>query len=271
MIKRRGNTKLVIVGIAGAVSLAIFSFLQMTTTTVYQATTAISSGTEITQDLLSTGTIVAKSVPKSLVNSATIKDFSDIEGKFVKFPIGPDQLIYSYDMAGESDVKNNSILRSQNLEALTLNADEMLGGVEAIANNDRVNLYAISKIDLSKFTQADMTTLGELPETIKKMFMSALDKDESYEIAVGEYQISKLIGQNIPVVEVSKEQESNKVVSFTVGVNHTLSEEIYLSMSTGHLGVNILPYNENSYKVKEEVGSVENIQYLGKSEVVKDK
>lgn len=271
MLKRRGNTKLIIIGIAAAVSLGIFAYLQMTTTTVYMAKTAINSGTQITQDLLSSGTIVAKSVPKSLVNSASIKNFDDINEKFVKFPIGPDQLIYSYDMAGESDVKNNSILREQNLEALTINADEILGGCEALANNDRVNIYAIETIKLSTFTEADMITIGELPDNLKNIFMEATGKSEGEQIAVGDYKVSRCVAQNVPVVEVNKDNETNKIVSFTVGVTNSISQNIYLSMETGSLGVNILPYSENTYKVKEGSGTVESLQYLGSSEVIKDK
>lgn len=269
MRKRRGSSKMIVIGVAAGVAIAIFGYLQLSTTTVYQATTAIPSGTEITQDMLSSGTIVAKSVPNSLANSASIKDFSDIEGGFVKYPIGPDQIIYSYDMAGESDVKNNKILREQNLEALTINADEVLGGVEAIANNDRTNIYAISTVKLSIYTDADTITLGELPDELKETFMKATGKSEEDSIAVGDYKISKLIAQNVPIVEVNKDNESNKVVSFTIGVTDEISQNIYLSMETGNLGINILPYSEKNYKVKSGTGAIESIQYLGESEVIK--
>lgn len=271
MLKRKGNTKVAVLGVAGIVSLGIFAYMQLTTTTVYVAKESIMSGTQITEELLSSGAIIAKSVPKSLTNSATVKNFSQISGNFTKYPIGAGQMVYSYDIAGESDVKNNQILREQNLEALTLNVDDVMGGSDALSINDRVNIYGIETIDLEVFSSEERIEIGRLPDDIKEMFIRATGYTESDTVKVGEYKVSKLIAQNVPVAEVIKDTETNKVTHFTMGVTNEISKDLFLSLEVGKIGVNILPYSEDNYKIKGADGTIESLQFVGKSSaVIKD-
>lgn len=272
MLNRKGNGKAFVVIVASVVSIGIFVVSQLTNTTAYVATKAIPSGTKITDEYLQDGSIVAKSIPKSLTNEYTIKKFEDISGQFLKYPVGPGKTIFSFDFAGESDLRNNALLRENNLEGLTLNVADVIGGSSNITLNDRLNIYTTDKIDLSKFVDSGNQTvlLSDLPEDIKNIFVEIGGFEESDEITVGEYRYTKLLAQNVPVVEIKKDENDN-VVSFTMGVTTTMAENIFLSYQTGTLAMNILPYNEDGYKQKESKGTLEFLQYgENNKEVIKD-
>lgn len=274
MLKRNGNnnSRLIMLGLAGAVGLGVFGYLQLTTTTVYVAKQPIMSGTQITEELLSSGALVAESVPRSLTNESTIKEFSDISGNFTKFPIGPGQILYSYDVANESDVKNNPILREQNLEAQTLKIDEVLGASNGLNIGDRVNIYGVEEVDLGVFsTEEDGTIeIGKLPEHLQENFMQGFSLKKDDEVKIGKYKVTKLIGQNVPVVEVLKDYETKTSTEFTIGVTNKIASNILLTQKDGKVAVNVLPYSETEYKVKDDSVSVQSINYMGKSDVIKD-
>lgn len=270
MISKRGNAKIATLLIAGAVSLGIFGYMQLTTTTVYVCDGVITAGTQITEDLLSDGTIIAKSVPKSLTNEGSIKNFNDVKGEFAKYPIGPGKMLFSYDIAGETDIRNNPIIRNQNLEALTLKIDSVIGASDALRANDRVNVYTIQEVDLSKYTEDSFVEVGKLPDNIKELFITLGDFSETDKVATGEYQYSKLLAQNIPVIDVVADLESSVSTDFVIGVTADMTESILLAMKTGSIGMNILPYSENGYKIKESKGSIQYIQVAKESEIIKD-
>lgn len=267
----KDNTKLVIIGVGALVALGVFGYLQLSTTTVYVATDSIMSNTQITEDMLSSGLIKPKSVPRSLANEASIKNFSDISGQFLKFPLGPGKMIFTYDFAGDSDMRNNKILREQNLEALSLHADSVVNSVASLSINDKVNLYSVEEVDLSAFSEESMIEVSALPEDIQKIFIEAGGLTPQSKIAVSKYKYSKMIAQNIPVVELSKDTDTGSVNEFVLGVTPEISENIYLAIDNGALGLNILPYSEKEYKVKNSKGSLQNLQIVGASSSIKDK
>lgn len=269
--KFKDNSKMVIIGVAGIVALGVFAYMQLSTTNVYVATDAIMSNTQITEDMLSSGLIKAKSVPRSLTNEASIKNFADISGQFLKFPLGPGKQIFTYDFARESDMRNNKILREQNLEALSLYSDSVVNSVGSISINDRVNLYSVEEIDLSAFSEEQMILVSDLPTDVQKIFIEAGGLTTESKIGVNKYKYSKLIAQNIPVVEVVKDIDTSDVNQFVLGVTPNISENIYLAVENGKLGINILPYNEKEYKVKDSKGTLQNLQVVGESTSIKDK
>lgn len=261
----KDNTKMVIIGVAGVVALGVFGYMQLSTTTVYVATQPIMSNTQITEDMLGSGIIKAKSVPRSLTNEASIKNFSEISGQFLKFPLGPGKQIFTYDFAGESDLRNNKVLREQNLEALSLFSDSVINSVGTLSINDRVNIYSIEEIDLSTFSEDQMILVSDLPEDIQKIFVEAGGLKTDSKISVNKYKYSKMIGQNIPVVELTKDVDTGDVNQFVLGVTPNMSENIYLALEEGRLGLNILPYSEKEYKVKDSKGTLQNLQVVGGS------
>lgn len=247
--------------------------MQLSTTTVYVATQAIMSNTQITEDMLGSGIIKAKSVPRSLANESSIKNFSEISGQFLKFPLGPGKQIFTYDFAGESDMRNNSILREQNLEALSLFADSVINSVGSVSINDKVNLYSIEEIDLSTFSEEQMILVSDLPEDVQKIFIEAGGLKPESKIGVNKYKYSKMIAQNIPVVEVTKNVDTGEVNQFVLGVTPSISENVYLAIDEGKLSFNILPYSEKEYKIKDSKGTLQNLQIVGEknNDKTKDK
>lgn len=275
MIKRKGNAKLLVFLVAGGVAISIFAYMQLTTTTVYVATDTLQSGTKITDDMVNKGQIVAKSVPKSLTNAASIKNFKDISGSFVKFPIGPGSMVFSYDFAKDSDLRNNEILRNQNLEALTLPVNKVAGASNALTINDKLNIYTTETISLGKLSKNQTMLISELPTDLKAIFVDAGGFKDTDSIVVGDYKYAKLLAQNVPVVDLVRDTESkNKdITNFIIGVNNTIASNIHLTLDTGGgVGIDILPYNENSYKTKDAKGSLQYVQYGSKNnETIQDK
>lgn len=266
----KDNTKMVIIGVAGVVALGVFGYMQLSTTTVYVATQAIMSNTQITEDMLGSGIIKAKSVPRSLTNESSIKNFSEISGQFLKFPLGPGKQIFTYDFAGETDMRNNTILREQNLEALSLHSDSVINSVESLSLNDRINIYSIEEIDLSTFTEEQMILVSDLPEDVQKIFIEAGGLKPESKIGVSNYKYSKMIAQNVPIVEVTKNVDTGEVNQFVLGVTPSISENIYLVMDEGKLSFNILPYSEKEYKIKDTKGTLQNLQMVSSSSKDKD-
>ena len=73
-------------------AIGLFVYLNLNTTTAFIAEGVIQSGTKITQDMLTDGTIVMKEIPKSLANEYLITDFDEINGMYVKDSLNPENL-----------------------------------------------------------------------------------------------------------------------------------------------------------------------------------
>ena len=198
-----------------------------------------------------------------LANASSIKNFEDIKGKFLKYPLGPGKAIFKYDFASDTDMRNNETLIKNNLEALSINTASISNSVAGISTGDNINLYSVETIDLKVFTKESMIEISKLPADIQKIFKDAGNLKDADQINVGTYKYSKLIAQNLPVVDVKKDKETQKATSFTIGVTPKQSEETYLAMDGGKLGVNILPYSEKAYKEKTSTGELQNLQFMG--------
>ena len=152
---KRGNSVIIVVIIAAVVALGLFAYLQLNTTTAFVVQNAvIQSGTKITQDMLTDGTIVMKEIPKSLSNDYIITDFDEINGMYVKDSIKPGKIIFSYDIAKSGDLRNNDILTTYDLEAVTLNADQMTGLSDVANKGDKVNVYGTYTYDFGSLNDA---------------------------------------------------------------------------------------------------------------------
>ena len=263
--KSKDGLKVVVFVVAAAVSIGVLAIQTLSSTSVYVATSNISSGKPITESMLSDGTIKKVSVPRALANASTIKNFEDIKGKFLKYPLGEGKMIFKYDFSSDSDMRNNEVLIKNNLEALSLNASSITNSVNSISNGDNINLYTVETIDLKTFSKESMIEVSKLPADIQKIFKEAGNLTDTDQINVGTYKYSKLVAQNLPVVEVKKDADTQKVTQFTIGVTPKQSEEAYLAIESGKVGVNILPYSEKTYKEKDSTGSLQNLQFVGAS------
>lgn len=261
--KSKDGLRVVVFIVAAAVSVGVLAIQTLSSTSVYVTTTNISSSTQITESMLSDGTIKKVSVPRSLANASTIKNFEDINGKFIKFPLGEGKMIFKYDFSSDSDMRNNEKLIKNNLEALSLNASSISNAVNSISEGDNINLYTVETIDLKTFSKEAMIEVSKLPADVQKVFKEAGNLTDTDQINVGTYKYSRLVNQNLPVVEVKKDKDTQKVTQFTIGVTPEQSEEAYLAIEGGKVGVNILPYSEKTYKEKESKGSIQNLQFVG--------
>lgn len=271
MAKAKDGLRVIVFIVAGVVALGVFSFMSLSSTGVYMATTVLQPGTKITEEMLNDGTIKKVSEPRSLINEDTITNFEDINNKYIKYPVGPGKVIFGYDFAAENDIRTNKTLQSQNLEALSLNADSIVNSVSNLNTEDKVNIYTVEQIDLKTFTNEGMIEIAKLPADIQTIFKEAGNLEESDQVSVGTYKYSKLIAQNIPVVSISKNSETNKVTTFTLGVDPDIAEDTYLAIESGKVGINILPYTDKSYKEKVSTGTLQNLQFVGTTSADKDK
>lgn len=249
--------------VGAAVGVMAFIGLQFTTKTVYVATTNLDSGTKITEDLISSGAIKAKSVPKSLTNNATIDDFREIENGFIKYPLAAGQVLNMLNLAQEGDIRNHPEIKANNLEALTLSDAGFIGGLPANINKeDKVNLYNVQEVEIEQLTGSSSVRVGELPTYLSEMFKK-IGKEDT-DMVSGTYRFSKLIAQNVPVVDVIKD-ESLVVTNITLGVTPNIAEAISLGIETGGVTASILPYSDKEYEIKESDGAITNFQMIDKT------
>lgn len=254
---RKGNSIIIVVIIAAVVALGVFAYLQFNTKTAYVVNGTIPQGTRITQDYLSNGTISLTEVPNSLVNHYLVTDFSEINGMYVKDTLKPGKIIFTYDIASSGDLRNNEILTTYSLEAVSIKANQLQGLTSDVNKGDKMNVYGTYTYDFGAL-QEYLGTVGVpvkdlLPE-IKEVFL-ANGYTEEDTVMADEVVISKLLLQNVPVVEVVK-NDYNEIVEVTIGVEPEHAEAIYLTMETGKLGFTVLPYTDGDYVEKETKGSI---------------
>jgi len=260
---KRGNSVIIVVIIAAVVALGLFAYLQLNTTTAFVVQNAvIQSGTKITQDMLTDGTIVMKEIPKSLSNDYIITDFDEINGMYVKDSIKPGKIIFSYDIAKSGDLRNNDILTTYDLEAVTLNADQMTGLSDVANKGDKVNVYGTYTYDFGSLNDAyggQGFPVSALVPEVQKVFIANGYKPTDL-INADEVTITKLLIQNVPIVDVKKD-EYDIIQKVTIGVEPKHAESLYLTINkTGKIGLTVLPYNDGNYVEKDTKGSISTME-----------
>lgn len=270
---RKGNSNsiIIVVFVAAAVAIGLFVYLNLNTTTAFIAEGVIQSGTKITQDMLTDGTIVMKEIPKSLANEYLITDFDEINGMYVKDSLKPGKPIFSYDIAKTGDLRNNEILTTYDLEAVTLTSEQITGLSDAVNKNDKVNVYGTYEYSFKNLKDAfggqGFPVSALLPELQQVFFANGFKPTDV--ITADEVTVTKLLLQNVPIVDVKKDEYDN-IEKVTIGVEPEHAEAIYLTLhTTGKVGLTVLPYNDGNYAEKTTKGSITALE-LKNSGVIND-
>lgn len=267
--KTGGNSILVVLIIAALVSFGLFAYLQLNYTTAFVVQDVISAGTLITEDMLANGTIVMREIPKSLANDYLVTDFDEINNMYVRDSLKPGKIIFSYDIAKSGDLRNNEILTTYNLEAVTLKADQVEGLSDSIGKGDKVNIYGIYEYDLSTIKDAyggEAFPVSALSKDLQEIFVNNGYKLTD-EITFDTVGVTKLLVQNVPVVDVTRD-DFGSVSKVSIGVEPDQAESIYLSLkTTGTLGITVLPYNDGKYVEKETKGVITTLELSNKGTI----
>lgn len=267
--KTGGNSILIVLIIAALVSFGLFAYLQLNYTTAFVVQDVISAGTLITEDMLANGTIVMREIPKSLANDYLVTDFDEINNMYVRDSLKPGKIIFSYDIAKSGDLRNNEILTTYNLEAVTLKADQVEGLSDSIGKGDKVNIYGIYEYDLSTIKDAyggEAFPVSALSKDLQEIFVNNGYKLTD-EITFDTVGVTKLLVQNVPVVDVTRD-DFGSVSKVSIGVEPDQAESIYLSLkTTGTLGITVLPYNDGKYVEKETKGVITTLELSNKGTI----
>ena len=261
-INRKGNSILIVVLIAAVVAIGLFVYLNLNTTTAFVVQGVISSGTKITEDMLTDGTIVMREIPKSLANEYIITDFDEINGMYVKDTLKPGKIIFSYDIAKTGDLRNNEILTTYGLEAVTLKSDQITGLSDVVNKNDKVNVYGTYTYSFENIKETyggQGFPVSALVPELQEVFIANGFKPTDI-ITADEVTVTKLLLQNVPVVDVKKD-EYDEIEKVTIGVEPEHAELIYLTLhTTGKVGLTILPYSDGDYVEKTTKGSMTTLE-----------
>jgi hypothetical protein len=262
-LNRKGNSVIIVVVIAAVVALGLFAYLNFNTTTAFVVQNGvIQSGTKITQEMLTDGTIAMREIPKSLANDYIITDFDEINGMYVKDVLKPGKIIFSYDIAKSGDLRNNEILTTYALEAVTLTSEQITGLSDVANKNDKVNVYGTYNYSFKNlkdtFGGQGFPVLALVPE-IQEVFIANGYKPTDI-ITAEEVTITKLLLQNVPIVDVKKD-EYDTIQKVTIGVEPEHAEAIYLTLhTTGRIGLTVLPYSDGNYVEKNTKGSITTLE-----------
>lgn len=268
-LNKKGNSIIIVVIVALVVSLGVFAFLQFNTSPAFVVNGIIQSGEKISEDMLSDGTITMTQVPKTLANEFLITDFDEINGMFVRAPLKPGKLIFSYDIASSGDLRNNEILTTYDLEAITLTATQITGLSDITNKGDKVNVYGTYDYDMTSYKEAfggQGYPVSALVKELQDVFIANGYKPTDV-ITAEEISVTKLLLQNVPVAEVQRD-EYDIIQKVTLGVEPEHAEAIYSTLhSTGTVGLTVLPYNDGNYVEKETKGTVSSLELKNKGTI----
>lgn len=255
---KRGSsgTSTITLVLAGLIAVGAFAFFTSQNVDVLVAKGDIPVGTKITSDMIGT-TIQVVSVPKDLTNEFSITNQNQIIDTYVLNNLSDGKLIFSTDIASEKNLRENKYLKELNLEAVTIERDKTTGITNSIATGDRLNLYSIIDVSISSPEGLESVEISSLHKNIQDILIENGYKIDQT-IGTGDYTFSKLLVQNVPVVEVERghlENEGNEdIKTISVGLKPEESEMLYLTMNTGKVGISILPFSEKDYEVEDTKG-----------------
>lgn len=259
---RKGKASIIIpLVIAFITSMVVFGYMQFNTTTAYISQGVIKPGTKITEEMLNDGTIEVKQIPKSMTNKYLITDFNLIKGKYAKYHINPGHPIYLYDIAKDNDLRTNENLVKYGLEAVSIPVNRNSGISNSVKVGDRVNIYGIYSYNINSLATTNggynSVLVKDLPTALQEIF-KANGYSENTRISGEEITVSKLLIQNVPIVDVEK--YDGELKSVTVGLEAKHLELIHLTMKTGRIGFSLLPYNDNGYIEKNTKGAISTLE-----------
>lgn len=271
LLNRKGNSIIIVVVIAALVAFGLFAYLQLNNTTAFVVESSISRGTVITRDMLTDGTIVMKEIPKTLANDYLITDFEEMNGMYVRDTLKPGKIIFAYDLASSGNLRSNEILTTYNLEAVTLRAEQAQGLSDIVDKGDKVNIYGTYEYDLSNIKDIHgglSFPVAALNKELQEVFLANGYQLED-EIDSDAVTVTKLLLQNVPVVDVTKD-EYDSIVKISIGVEPEHAEAIYSTLqTTGSVGITVLPYNDGNYVEKETKGTISSLE-LSKKGTIED-
>lgn len=271
LLNRKGNSIIIVVVIAALVAFGLFAYLQLNNTTAFVVESSISRGTVITRDMLTDGTIVMKEIPKTLANDYLITDFEEMNGMYVRDTLKPGKIIFAYDLASSGNLRSNEILTTYNLEAVTLRAEQTQGLSDIVDKGDKVNIYGTYEYDLSNIKDIHgglSFPVAALNKELQEVFLANGYQLED-EIDSDAVTVTKLLLQNVPVVDVTKD-EYDSIVKISIGVEPEHAEAIYSTLqTTGSVGITVLPYNDGNYVEKETKGTISSLE-LSKKGTIED-
>lgn len=271
LLNRKGNSIIIVVVIAALVAFGLFAYLQLNNTTAFVVESSISRGTVITRDMLTDGTIVMKEIPKTLANDYLITDFEEMNGMYVRDTLKPGKIIFAYDLASSGNLRSNEILTTYNLEAVTLRAEQVQGLSDIIDKGDKVNIYGTYEYDLSNIKDIHgglSFPVAALNKELQEIFLANGYQLED-EINSDAVTVTKLLLQNVPVVDVTRD-EYDSIVKISIGVEPEHAEAIYSTLqTTGSVGITVLPYNDGNYVEKETKGTISSLE-LSKKGTIED-
>lgn len=271
LLNRKGNSIIIVVVIAALVAFGLFAYLQLNNTTAFVVESSISRGTVITRDMLTDGTIVMKEIPKTLANDYLITDFEEMNGMYVRDTLKPGKIIFAYDLASSGNLRSNEILTTYNLEAVTLRAEQTQGLSDVVDKGDKVNIYGTYEYDLSNIKDIHgglSFPVAALNKELQEVFLANGYQLED-EIDSDAVTVTKLLLQNVPVVDVTRD-EYDSIVKISIGVEPEHAEAIYSTLqTTGSVGITVLPYNDGNYVEKETKGTISSLE-LSKKGTIED-
>lgn len=138
--------------VALAAMFGVIAYYQFTTTYAYVVNKNIDAGTQITAEMLDSQVIQRVSIPKTLDSNNLIKDFNQINKKFILYDLKPGKMVFTYDVATEYNIRTLPIIAENNFEAFTVKKSSFAAGTptNVINTGDRINIYTVSTYDLSE-------------------------------------------------------------------------------------------------------------------------
>lgn len=251
ILNRKGKAGMLIPIIVSAIlALSYFAYMQFNTSTGYVIQSQLEPGTEITQELLNSGDVVIKQIPKDLITESTITDFNLIDGRYLKNTLTPGHIISAYDIAKTSDLRTNKDLVDMNLQAISIPVSPESGIPSTTKVGDRVNVFGVYTYEIANMIrnaagEMENLTVATLPESLKTLYIANGYKEDS-PLMNEQITVSKMLLQNVPVVstESTEEGELQRVI---LGLESRHAELIHITMSTGKIGMSLLPFSEDGY------------------------
>lgn len=264
ILSRKGKAGMLIPIIVSAIlALAYFAYMQFNTSTGYVIQSQLEPGTEITQEHLNSGDIVIKQIPKDLITDSTITDYNLIDGRYLKNTLTPGHIISAHDIAKTSDLRTNKDLVDMKLQAISIPVTPESGIPSTTKVGDRVNVFGVYTYEIANMIrnaagEMENLTVATLPETLKQLYLANGYKEDS-PLMNEQITVSKMLLQNVPVVstESTDEGELQRVI---LGLESKHAELIHITMSTGKIGMSLLPFSEDGYSEQKTSGVISTLE-----------
>ncbi|MFW6046378.1 MAG: hypothetical protein ACOCP4_01115 [Candidatus Woesearchaeota archaeon] len=269
LLNKRGKIPMVIPFLlAFLLAGGMFLYMSFNTETVYMVDgKVLEAGTQITEALLTDGTLVMKEANKDLISKPVITSLDSIKGKYVSQDIYPGRQLTAHDFIENNNVVNDKTLRENNLEAVDLSVIELTSFNEELEKGQKVNVYSSYEYDLDGYRDQETNELlvDNLDLKLKKLFLDNGYSEES-NIKADTVIVTKLILQNVPVIKALRNDE-NELMKVSLGTDSESAEIIYHSLKTGEVSLSLIPNTDNDYVPKETKGTVTLLELVGEKTI----